>query len=84
MKSIYINAYSRLEDELYMSDELEELLYSRWLLKLKQEEEERARQCRVRWNRYFWGGVCLVHDRTGCAECSTYARGECPSAKEER
>lgn len=83
MKSIRTNPLRRLEDELYMSNELEELLYQQWLLQLKKEEQENARVHQIRLKMYFWGGVCLSHDRTHCPECSSYARGECPSSKEE-
>jgi hypothetical protein len=83
MKSQHINAYSRLDDELYVSDELEELLYAKWLLKVKKEEDQKEQQRQARWNLFFSGSLCHLHDRYGCRECRVYGLGLCPSAKEE-
>jgi hypothetical protein len=83
MKSTRINIYSRLDDELYMSEELEELLYQRWFLKVKKQEEQKTRELWARWRMYFCGGMCLAHDRDRCPQCLSYARGECPSLREE-
>ena len=83
MKSFRNNAYSRLDDELYVSEELEELLYERWIAKMRAEEEERAKLRRALWDLFFVGGVCHIHDREGCPECRVYGLGICPSAKEE-
>lgn len=83
MKSIRINAYSRLDDELYMSEELEELLYQQRLLKLKKEEEQKAQQRQALWNLFFSGSLCHLHDRYGCRECRVYGLGICPSTNEE-
>jgi hypothetical protein len=60
---------------------------------LREKKEREAREVRVyremlesleRQRRYMWGGVCLAHDRVGCPQCVRAARGECPSAIEER
>ena len=83
MKSYRINAHSRLDDELYVSEELQELLYSQWILKLKKEEEKKAQQRQALWNLFFSGSLCHLHDRYGCPECRVYGLGICPSAKEE-
>lgn len=36
-----------------------------------------------RYNRYMGSNGCRTHDLVGCPQCSSYARGECPSAREE-
>lgn len=49
--------------------------------------EREAQEYRERVGLYFYGmlgGECRAHDRYGCPECSSYARGECPSYREER
>lgn len=81
-------AYEALFDEaaVFEDDDVWEILeqkneqrYQLWL-------KEEAAEYRERVNMYFYGilgGECRAHDRYGCPECSSYARGECPSAREE-
>ena len=73
-----------LEDELYESEELQDLLYTQWVLKLEIKQKEEARLQQELWKLFFVGDVCFLHDRTWCSECSVYGRGECPSTREER
>lgn len=71
------------EAEVYDDEDLCEVLE-------KKEKErqlvESIRACeeffRLR-KQYFGPDGCWAHDRVGCAQCSSYARGECPSAREE-
>jgi hypothetical protein len=83
MKSFRINPYSRLDDEMYITEELEELLYALRLSKLREEEDKKAQQRQALWNTFFSGSLCHIHDRYGCRECRVYGLGICPSAKEE-
>ena len=78
-----IDPYLCLEDQTYMSKELEELLYERWIQKMKQEEEKKAQLLRDLWNLFFIGNICHLHDREYCNECRVYGTGTCPSANEE-
>jgi glutaredoxin-related protein len=71
------------EAEVYDDEDLCEVL------KKKEEERELVKsiqECekfiRLR-NQYFGQDGCRAHDRFGCPECSSYARGECPSTREE-
>ena len=68
---------------MYESEELQELLHEKLLLRQKQKEEEAAKQRQELWALFFVANICYIHDRDGCAECSSYGRGICPSAKEE-
>lgn len=76
-----------MEDELYISDELQELLYKRWLLKMREsieKENERRRKLRENlWNLFFVGHICIMHDKEYCGECRVHATATCPSVKEE-
>jgi hypothetical protein len=87
MKSSRINAYSQMEDEMYISDELAELLYERWLTKMREsveKENERRRKLRQDlWNVFFIANICYTHDREYCGECRVHATATCPSVKEE-
>jgi hypothetical protein len=87
MKPSRINAYSQMEDEMYISDELAELLYNRWFAKMKksvEEENERRRKLRQElWNLFFIANICFLHDREYCGECRVHATATCPSVKEE-
>lgn len=86
MKTRY-DPYLCLEDQTYISEEMEELLYERWLEKVKKEadeKEERERKLRQDlWNLFFIANICFLHDREHCCECRVYATATCPSAKEE-
>jgi hypothetical protein len=75
--------YLCLEDQTYISEELEELLYERWLQKMNQEAEKKAKMLRDLWNLFFVGNICILHDQELCNECRVYGTGTCPSAKEE-
>ena len=75
-----------VEDFFYREEEDEELQ------ELREKKEIETRQLRdlleaiesiQRGQMYMAGGICFAHDRSGCPECSRYARGECPSAREE-
>lgn len=83
MKSIRINIPSRMEDELYISDELQELAYERWLLNMRksvEEENERRRTLRQQlWDIFFLSNICYIHDCEYCAECRVHATATCPS-----
>ena len=71
------------EAEVYDDEDLCEVLEKKAEEKMEEEERQAAAE-RVRLrNQYFWGGECRVHDRVGCPECSSYARGDCPSTREE-
>lgn len=83
MKSHRINPYSMMEDEMYETEELQELLYAKLLVKLKEKEEEEARMRQELWNLFFAANICFLHDREWCAECRVYGKGICPSAREE-
>ena len=87
MKSYRINPYREMEDQLYMSDELQELLYQRWLSKMRKsidEENERRRKLRQDlWNLFFIANICYIHDREYCGECRVHATATCPSVIEE-
>lgn len=76
-----------MEDELYIDDELQELLYQRWLLKYRKSvEEEREKRRKLRqelWNLFFIANICFLHDREYCGECRAHATATCPSALEE-
>ncbi len=72
-----------MEDEMYESEELQELLHEKLLLKQTQKEEEQARLRQELWKLFFCGNTCFIHDVNGCSECSVYGLGECPSAREE-
>lgn len=72
-------AYQALFDEaaVFEDDDVLEILEK------KAEALRESQQVSTEFMQYFWGGECLAHDRVWCAECSSYARGECPSAREE-
>ena len=76
-----------MEDELYISDELRELLYERWLSRYEKsvrEENERRRKLREElWNLFFVANICFLHDRHYCGECRVHATATCPSVREE-
>jgi hypothetical protein len=76
-----------MEDEMYISDELQELLYQRWLSKMRKSvEEENNRRAKLRqelWNLFFVANICHIHDREYCGECRVHATATCPSVKEE-
>ena len=86
MKNHY-SIHNRMADELYISEELEDLLYTRWVLKMRKsidEENERRRKLRQDlWNVFFFGNICYTHDRHYCGECRVHATATCPSVKEE-
>lgn len=87
MKHSRIDPYLQMEDEMYISDELRELLYQRWLSKMKksvEEENERRRKLRQElWDLFFIANICYAHDREYCCECRVHATATCPSVKEE-
>ena len=75
-----------VEDSFYKEEEDEELQ------ELREKKEIEARQIRdlleaiesiQRQQLYMIAGICFAHDKTGCPECSHYARGGCPSARDE-
>lgn len=70
-----------MEDEMYISDELRELLYERWLSRYeKSVEEEREKRRKLRqelWNLFFIANICFLHDREYCCECRRYATATC-------
>lgn len=70
-----------MEDEMYISDELRELLYERWLSRYeKSVEEEREKRRKLRqelWNLFFIVNICFLHDREYCCECRRYATATC-------
>lgn len=71
------------EAEVYDDEDLCEVLKKKEQeRKLVKSIQEYADFFRLR-NQYFGADGCRAHDRVGCPECSRYARGECPSAKEE-
>lgn len=76
-----------MEDEYYMSEELEELVYTRWLLKMRadyqRKQKEEAEKRRALWELFFLHNICFLHDRDFCNECRVHATGTCPSSKEE-
>jgi hypothetical protein len=76
-----------MEDELYISEELEEMMYTHWLLKMRKDlerkQKEEAEKRRALWELFFIANICYLHDREGCPECRRYGLGICPSAKEE-
>lgn len=83
-----------MEDEMYISDELRELLYQRWLSRYEKSvleentrrEEEREKRRKLRqelWNTFFILNICFLHDRECCCECRAHATATCPSALEE-
>lgn len=76
-----------MEDELYISSELEELLYSRWLSKMREDyqrkQKEKEEKRKALWDLFFIAGICHLHDREQCPECRVYGLGICPSVKEE-
>jgi hypothetical protein len=62
----------------------EERAYEAWLQKMREQQEEEAREQRETWRMYFYSdGSCCAHDWIGCRECAFHASGECPSAREE-
>jgi hypothetical protein len=77
-----------MEDELYIDDELQELLYQRWLSRYeksvmeenRRREEENKRREELRqelWNMFFIANICFLHDREYCCECRKYATATC-------
>lgn len=68
---------------MYISDELQELLYSRWLSKMREENEKRRKLRQALWNMFFISNICFLHDREYCGECRVHATATCPSVKEE-
>lgn len=66
-----------------MSEEMEELLYERWLEKMKKSAERQRKLQQDLWNLFFIANICFLHDREHCCECRVYATATCPSAKEE-
>lgn len=85
MKSYSIR--DRMADELYVSKELEELLYQRWLLKMREDyqrkQKEEAEKRKALWDLFFIHNICFLHDRDFCNECRVHATATCPSVKEE-
>ena len=76
-----------MADELYVSKELEELLYQRWLLKMREDyqrkQKEEAEKRKALWDLFFIHNICFLHDRDFCNECRVHATATCPSVKEE-
>lgn len=72
MKNQY-SIHNRMEDELYMSEELEELLYTRWVLKMREDMEKRRKLRQALWNLFFIANICFLHDREFCHECRVHA-----------
>jgi hypothetical protein len=71
------------EAEVYDDEDLCEVLKKKAEERMEEEEREAAAE-RIRLrNQYFGADGCHAHDRFGCPECSSYARGECPSTREE-
>ena len=78
-------AYTALEDEeaVFDDEDVNEILYEKWVVEYERRVEEETRKRWARWAEYFFDGICINHDRVGCPQCSWYANGNCPSAKEE-
>jgi hypothetical protein len=76
-----------MEDELYVSEELEELMYTHWLLKMREDyqrkQKEEADKRRALWELFFIANTCYLHDQEGCPECRTYGTATCCSFKED-
>jgi hypothetical protein len=67
----------------YEDDDVNEIVFAKWLVARAKKEEEDVIARQKRWAQYFGSEGCYEHDRYGCRQCSNHARGICPSAKEE-
>lgn len=84
MKNTIKNSIQRrLEDETYESEELQDLLYARWVLRREENEKKEAIAREELWKLFFCGNLCFLHDREWCRECAVYGEGRCPSTREE-
>lgn len=83
MKNTRLHIERLLEDEMYESEDLQDLLYARWILKRQETERKQEIARQELWNLFFSGNLCFLHDKEWCRECSVYGRGICPSAREE-
>ncbi len=78
-------AYEALFDEasVFEDDDVWEILEKKAAQRLEVYQTRLAQEYMDLYTQYFCCGECRAHERVGCAECSSYVRGECPSTREE-
>lgn len=62
-----------MDDEMYVSEELAELLHKRWISKLREDYQRKQKEKRALWDLFFIANICYLHDRDFCCECQKYA-----------